>query len=443
MITGTPLLLCILLSIIVIVILSGKYKVHPFIALIGVSMLLGIIVGMPLQEVLSAISGGFGSIMAYIGLIVVLGSIIGVYLEKSGGALKIAETIVALAGKSRSVLAMSLMGAVISIPVFCDSGYILLSSLCKKMSKLTSTSSSTLSLALATGLYTTHTLVPPTPGPLAAAGNIGASAYLGTIIIMGLLMTIPVLWVSKQLSIRLSKNIIIEDSTPEEKKHPPEYTPELWHAMIPVLLPVILIGAGTILSFAGVQHPYVAFICAPLTAMFIGTLTAMWLLPPQEKGTHSEYLSHAIAVAGPILIITGAGGAFGEVLKATPIGDVVSQWIGSGQGSEMWMLCLLFLIAALLKSAQGSSTNAMIIASSLLTPLIPILGWDSPIELSLAIMVIGGGAMTVSHVNDSYFWVVTRFSGMKEDQSLRSFSIITGAQGLTILILSLLLSLVM
>ena len=441
MITGTPLLLCILLSIAVIVILSGKYKVHPFIALIGVSMLLGIIVGMPLQDVLSAVSGGFGNIMAYIGLIVVLGSIIGVYLEKSGGALKIAETIVALAGKSRSVLAMSLMGAVISIPVFCDSGYILLSSLSKKMSKLTSTSSSSLSLALATGLYTTHTLVPPTPGPIAAAGNIGASAYLGTIIIMGLLMTIPVLWVAQQLSVRLSKDISIDETLIQEETAGPFTVPKLSHAVIPVLLPVLLIGTGTVLSFAGIQHPYITFICAPLTAMFLGTLAAMWLLPPSNKNAHSEWLSKAITVAGPILIITGAGGAFGGVLKATPIADVVSQWIGSGQGSAIWMLCLLFLISALLKTAQGSSTNAMIIASSLLAPLTPILGWDSPLELSLAIMVIGGGAMTVSHYNDSYFWVVTKFSGMNEDQSLRSFTIITGAQGLTVLIISLLISL--
>ncbi|MCB0375880.1 MAG: GntP family permease, partial [Sinomicrobium sp.] len=174
MIAGTPLLFIILAAIILVVLLTAKAKLHPFLGLIIACFFLGLAVRMPLPELINAIESGFGGLMRSIGLIVIFGSIIGVFLERSGGAMKIAQAIIRLAGQKQMLTAISLIGAVVSVPVFCDSGFILLSGLPDKLGRHSGQSKAGLSLALATGLYTTHTLVPPTPGPVAAAGNIGA-----------------------------------------------------------------------------------------------------------------------------------------------------------------------------------------------------------------------------------------------------------------------------
>ena len=430
MIEGYPLLTCIVVSILLIVILTVRYKVHPFFSLIISSIVLGIIVRMPFSVLLDSIEGGFGNMMKVIGLIVIFGSVIGVFLESSGGAMKIATSILDLVGKKRTLTAIGLIGATVSIPVFCDSGFILLSSLSKKLSQLSKTKGATLSLGLATGLYTTHTLVPPTPGPIAAAGNIGATDYLGTIILMGLFISIPVLIVALFFSKKLGNKIDLDLEEIEDNEN--EKLPSLWSSLIPLLLPIGLIALGTVLRFLGINNTWINFISDPVISILLGALLAILLLSPLDKKEIGTWVSKAIKVAGPILIITGAGGAFGGVLKATPIADLVSQWLTTDT-SGIWVLISVFGIAALLKTAQGSSTNAMIIASSLLAPILPLIGWDEPIYLALAVMAIGGGAMTVSHYNDSYFWVVSQFSGMNAKDTNRSFTLLTGIQGVTVL----------
>ncbi len=383
---------------------------------------------------------GFGDIMSYIGMIVIFGSVIGVFLEKSGGAMKIAQSIIKYTGEKKTIPAISLIGSVVSIPVFCDSGFILLSGLSDKMSRLSNVNKSSLSLALATGLYTTHTLVPPTPGPIAAAGNIGASGYLGTIILFGIAFSIPVLLITQFLSKKLGKKIIIDDSLPAEtpKEDNILSLPSLTYALIPLVLPIVLIAMGTILRFMSIDSQWVNFVSAPIVAIFIGAILAMILLKPKTASNATNWFVDAIKISGPILIITAAGGAFGGVLKATPLADYVAQWMVSGDSGDVLILILIFIIAAVLKSAQGSSTSAMVITSSLLAPILPALGWDSALQFAIAVLVIGGGAMTVSHFNDSYFWVVSQFSGMSAKDTSRSFTIITGIQGLVVLTLSIL-----
>lgn len=440
MITGPSLLLLILASIILIILLTAKFKLHPFLALIVACFFLGITVKMPLSDIVKSMEKGFGGIMSYIGMIVVFGSVIGVFLEKSGGALKIAQSIIKLTGEKKTIPAISLIGAVVSIPVFCDSGFILLSGLANKISKLSNTSKASLSLSLASGLYTTHTLVPPTPGPIAAAGNIGASGYLGTIILLGICFSIPVLLITQILSKKIGKNISINKIKHVDQKEQNSIIdlPSLTNALIPLLIPIVLIAVGTIFRFIAIDYEWLNFISAPVVAIFIGAIFAMLLLQPQKKENTRDWFVEAVKVSGPILIITAAGGAFGGVLKATPLSDYVGQWMGSGNSGDVLILILIFVIAAVLKSAQGSSTSAMVITSSLLAPLIPALGWDSAIQFALAVLVIGGGAMTVSHFNDSYFWVVSQFSGMSAKDTNRSFTVITGVQGLLVLLLSVL-----
>ncbi len=439
MITGPSLLLLILTSIVLIILLTAKFKLHPFLALIIACFFLGITVRIPLPELIKSMEKGFGGIMSYIGMIVIFGSVIGVFLEKSGGAMKIAQHIIKLTGEKRTIPAISLIGAVVSVPVFCDSGFILLSGLANKLSKLSQTSKASLNLALATGLYTTHTLVPPTPGPIAAAGNIGASAYLGTIILLGLCFSIPVLFITQLLSKKLGKHIVTKEVHNEIEEEDLTIMPSLKNALIPLLLPILLIALGTIFRFTGIDTPWLNFLSAPVVAIFIGAIVAMLLLRPKTENKYSDWFIEAIKVSGPILIITAAGGAFGGVLKATPLSEYVSLWMTSGDSNDVLILILIFIIAAVLKSAQGSSTSAMVITSSLLAPLIPVLGWDSAIQFALAVLVIGGGAMTVSHFNDSYFWVVSQFSGMSAKDTNRSFTLITGIQGVLVLTFSILI----
>ena len=442
MLTGFPLLVLIFIAILFIIVASSVWKMHPFIALMIATFGVGLAVGMPLPEIITAINSGFGGLMGYIGLIVIMGSIIGIILEKSGAAIRIADLILRLVGKKRPALAMSLIGATVSVPVFCDSGFIILSGLNKALAKKTNTKKASLALALAAGLYTTHTLIPPTPGPIAAAGNIGASNYLGVIMLVGFFVSIPTLLVAWWFAIRKGK--LIETIKEESDFIPDENLniPSTIKALTPILLPILLIGIGSVVQFLKIESTFgdwMLFLGNPLVALFIGMLSAFSLLPSFEKTYLNDWIGEGIKLAGPILIITGAGGAFGGVLKATPIADLVEGWVSGGQFSGSIFLIITFLIAALLKTSQGSSTNALVITSSMLAPLVVTMGFDTPFELALVVMALGGGAMTVSHANDSYFWVVSQFSGIEMKDAYRSYTLMTGLQGLVVLLITLIL----
>ena len=187
MLTGIPLLLAIIAAIVLIIVLSARLGVHPLLSLLSATLFLGLVAGIPLSGLIIAINEGFGGLMGYIGLIVVFGSIIGYILEKSGAAHRLAIALLSGVGQGRPALTMSAIGAITSIPVFCDSGFIILSGLNDAVARQSGVKKGVLALSLSAGLYTTHTLVPPTPGPIAAAGNLGAADYLGTIMLLGLL----------------------------------------------------------------------------------------------------------------------------------------------------------------------------------------------------------------------------------------------------------------
>ncbi|WP_299365260.1 GntP family permease [Winogradskyella sp.] len=456
--TGAGLMVAIVLSIIVVVIASSRFKFNPFLSLIFGCLALGLFTGMPLETLLKSITSGFGNLLASIGLIVVFGCIIGAYLEKSGGANAIAHRISKFVSQKKTLLAVTLLGATVSIPVFCDSGFILLNGITQDLAKATQNKKSVLSLGLASGLYTTHTLIPPTPGPVAAAGNLNAIDALGVIILLGILVSIPVLLVSIFLSKHLGKRI--ETNEIAKPKNTDTFNlPKLYKALSPLVVPIVLIAIGSILNLGHELPNWIAFICNPTIALLVGAVLAMLLLKPQTKDVKQEskdvlgktsiskvtqdWFSYALKTAGPILIITGAGGAFGGVLKATTISAEVASWLEIGTSSSIFLLLITFGLAAILKSAQGSSTSAMIITSSILAPLLPVVGWQSSMELALAVLTIGGGAMTVSHLNDSYFWVVSQFSGIKTKDALRSYTLISGVQGLTVLTIVLILSIIL
>lgn len=381
---------------------------------------------------------GFGLMLQQIGFLVAIGSCLGIVMEKTGAMATLGNSIVKSFGPKRTVLAMSLIGVVVGIPVFCDSGFIILSRLVPSIASASGTSAQ-LSLALSSGLYATHTLVPPTPGPLAAAANLGISSHLGLVILIGLLSAIPVATVAYFLAKKLGVNIpvtLADIQSMDQKNH------TLLLCLLPLLLPILLIACGSLPTFFNSlqsQATLFQIIGNPVLALLIGLLFAFFLIKGKQKQEWPGWIAEALKDAGLILLITGAGGAFGSVIKSSGVDLILKEYLSDSQSAGVAFLLVGFSLAAVLKTAQGSSTSAIIITSSLLAPLAPSAGFDSPVALATLMVAIGGGAMTVSHANDSYFWVVSQFSGIHERIAYRSYTVITLAQGLTALLTSILL----
>ncbi|TQQ71783.1 GntP family permease [Vibrio cholerae] len=447
-------LILILLAVIAFIVLATtKFKVHPFLALLLAAFLGAFAYGLPADTIAKTITTGFGGILGYIGLVIVLGTIIGVILEKSGAAITMADTVIKLLGERFPTLTMSIIGYIVSIPVFCDSGFVILNSLKESLAKRLATSSVAMSVALATGLYATHTFVPPTPGPIAAAGNLGLESQLGLVIAIGLFVAAVaaiagMLWANRFQAVEA--DIIDSQESPKQDwqalKASYGQLPSASQAFAPIFVPILLICLGSIAKFPsfpfdqGMLFEVLGFLGQPLTALLIGLLLAVRLLKSADKvAEFGERISQGITAAAPILLITGAGGAFGAVLKATPLGDYLGTTL-SVLGVGIFMP---FIVAAALKSAQGSSTVALVTTSALVAPLLGQLGLDSEMGRALTVMAIGAGAMTVSHANDSFFWVVSQFSRMSVGLAYRAQTMATLVQGVTAMAVVYVLSLVL
>lgn len=447
-------LILILLAVIAFIVLATtKFKVHPFLALLLAAFLGAFAYGLPADTIAKTITTGFGGILGYIGLVIVLGTIIGVILEKSGAAITMADTVIKLLGERFPTLTMSIIGYIVSIPVFCDSGFVILNSLKESLAKRLATSSVSMSVALATGLYATHTFVPPTPGPIAAAGNLGLESQLGLVIAIDLFVAAVaaiagMLWANRFQAVEA--DIIDSQESPKQDwqalKASYGQLPSASQAFAPIFVPILLICFGSIAKFPsfpfgqGMLFEVLGFLGQPLTALLIGLLLAVRLLKSADKvAEFGERISQGITAAAPILLITGAGGAFGAVLKATPLGDYLGTTL-SALGVGIFMP---FIVAAALKSAQGSSTVALVTTSALVAPLLGQLGLDSEMGRALTVMAIGAGAMTVSHANDSFFWVVSQFSRMSVGLAYRAQTMATLVQGVTAMAVVYVLSLVL
>ncbi len=437
-------LVYLIIVIALIVIAATKYKVHPFLSLLLASLVIGFFSGLDSVTIINKVTEGFGSTLKSIGIIIAFGTIIGAYLEKSGGAQSMANSILKFVGEKKSSLAMNITGFIVSIPVFCDSGFIILSTLNKALSKKTGIPLAVLAISLATGLYATHVFVPPTPGPLAAAATIGAD--LGLVLMMGLLVAIPsalagFLWARKSGSkINIESNYDIQKSDGQK-------LPKATGSFAPIIVPIILIALKSIADYPSLPfgdsllRDILSFIGNPVIALLIGVVLAFGLKKDNNKSSsHFDWVSSGLKSAGVIILITGAGGAFGNILRATDLGDVIGDSFSSWNAG----IFLPFVIAAILKSAQGSSTVSIITTAAIVSPLLVSLGLDSEASKALVVLSIGAGAMTVSHVNDSYFWVVSQFTGMDTSAALRTHTLATLFQGISgvviIYVLSLLLT---
>lgn len=466
------LILALIIGIAVIIFVVLKTRLDAFVALLLAAIVTGVIAGQSLLETVTAITDGFGSTLSSIGIVIGLGVGIGKMLEVSGAADSLARAFLKLFGQGREEWAMGTVGAIVSIPVYCDSGYVIMNPLARAIARVKRGGYVALALALGCGMTLAHHMVPPTPGPLAAAGILGAD--LGLLIVVGLIFTVILLPVvvlyAKWIGPKLEDEIIPEvreavfgtvghvthsggsgehpvnvdetqtyDPVAALGEHPEGAKPHKVGALLgslPLVLPLVLIVLNTVLtsidknaqgSLTGDYTPAdwvvpFAFLGNPVVALTIGMILAVYVLLPRwvPRNKVQSWLSDAASACGLILLITGAGGSFGEVLRSSGVGDALAEAIAS---TPLPAFLVPFVIATLVRIAQGSGTVAMITAASVTAPLVPTLG-IAPI---LAVMACTCGSMVCSYFNDSYFWVVTRFTGLEGTSALKAWTGITTA----------------
>lgn len=430
------LIVLLILAVAFIVVSTTKFKLHPFLALIFAAIGFGLLSGMPFVEIVSSVNSGFGDIVGHIGLVIVIGCIIGTFLEESGSAYVMAQGIVRLAGKKRVPLAMLIVGCFISIPVYADSGFVILSPLNKAITKKAGVSLACTAIALSLGLTITHCLVPPTPGPVAATAILGAD--LGLVILIGLIVSAFVAAESYFFVTRYASRTYIDPDPDGEitvEEDDAKDKPSALRSFLPVVVPLVLIVFKSISDFPGapfgegVAASVLRFVGEPVVALIIGMILSFFLPKKFDRELLSTtgWVGKSLTSAAVIIMITAAGGSFGMILRNSGIADILGESL-AGANVGIW---LPFIIAAALKSAQGSSTVAIVTTASLIAPMMEALGFVSPVGRALAVMSLCSGAMVMSHVNDSFFWVVTQLSGMNVKTGCKLHGIGTLLGGLT------------
>jgi GntP family gluconate:H+ symporter len=422
----------VVISIVLIIILTTKLKLHAFIALFIVSLLLAF-AALPAGTIIKTIKDGFGSTMGSIGFLIILGAIIGIILDRTGGTLSIAGYILSKTGEKKSAVALAITGFMTGLPIFCDSGFIILSGLAKSFSRKSAVAMPFMATVLACSLYSVHCLIPPHPGALAAAGMINVN--IGYLIMIGILFAVPGAlaayfwsrWMTRKEDVRqLVENESAVSLFAEE-------LPPVFLSFLPIIVPLLLITIKSLAGLVdktgeGLVSKIFYFPGEPVIALFIGVIFALFLLKKKTISEMNSLFSDAILKAGPILIITAAGGMFGMVIKSTGVGETLGKLL---TGTSIGLL-VPFLIAVVMKTAQGSSTVAIITTASFITPMLPMLGLDTEWGKLLTMLAMGSGSMIASHANDSYFWVVINFGEIKVDDALKVYTSSTIIMGVVV-----------
>lgn len=449
--TGIPLLITFLAAIIIMIVAISKFNLHPFLSLMGVSLLLAIVVGLPLAKIPGIIGAGFSGTFASIGIVIILGALIGMILEKTGGAITLANVVIKCVGERHPQLAIMLMGWVVSIPVFCDSGFVILNPIRKALCrKIKGTSAVGMAVALSAGLYTSHVFIPPTPGPIAAAGALGLADNLAEVIMVGAAVSIPALIAGYIFSRYIGKHVTSAEDVEDEADTTKSYEelvaqynklPGACEALAPIVVPIILMALGSVVKMAGMKGAVATglqFFGTPIIALAVGVCFAVEvLISTSNMDKFRSVTEETLKTVGPILLITAAGGVLGKIITEAGFVEFIKQNAAFVSSIGIFFP---FIISAILKTAQGSSTVAIVTTAGILgmytdpSSMMGALGLTSEMGALLTVMAIGAGAMTVSHANDSYFWVVTNFSGMQPQDGYRTQTAMTLVVGIVSII---------
>ena len=425
------LLISVFTGILVLLVLILRFKIQAFIALLIASIVVGVVSGMPPKELITTIQQGMGNTLGFVALVVGLGAMFGAILEHSGGAEALATYFLSKFGEKRASWALMLAGFFIAIPVFFDVAFIILVPLIYSLQRKTKKSLLLYAIPLLAGLAITHAFIPPTPGPVAVADILKAD--LGWVILFGFITGIPTAILSGPLFAKyISKRIHIDapelvDNSNQEKAYP-----AVGLIITIIGIPILLIVANTILNsplisedFIGTNNKeWMAMLGNPFVALIIANLIAWYLLGIKRGVDKKELLkisTKAMAPAGMIILLTGAGGVFKQTLINTGTGDMLASYF-SDVGISL--LFFGFFIAAIVRILQGSATVAMITAAGITAPLL-ITGTVTEIDKALLVIAIASGASIMSHVNDSGFWLVGNYLNLTEKETFRSWTIMT------------------
>lgn len=421
-------------SIAAIILLSSRYRLNTFFVLLLVALATGLIAGLEGEQVLKALRTGFGGTLEKIGLLILFGATLGALLDRSHATVSLARFILGKTGQANAPAAMVLVGYVVGMPIFCDSGFVVLSGLALMLSLQVPGFHLRLVSGLAIALFAVHCLAPPHPGISAAAGALRVD--LGKAMLTGALVAIPTIWIGWLWLRRQSRseawNALAADVPADALLTRPQRLPSPFFSFLPIAVPIGLIALKSMSGFFSTEafpriFSVINFFGDPAMALLCGIFLSLFLFEKWDKPLINSLLDNAIEKSGPILAITAAGGAFGEVIRTLEPGRVYGEWL-SNSGLGLWAP---FLLAAILKTAQGSSTVSVITTAGIVAPLLPALGLSGEFDSLLALMAMGAGSMIVSHANDSYFWVVSRFGQLPVDAMLKVFSIATFIMGAT------------
>ena len=424
-----------IISLIALLYFSYRFKIKPFLTLLIASFLSGIFLKIDILETLYLIYKGFFSIVLIIGPIIIIGTVLGKFLNETGTSKKMVNSFISYFGIDNIPLSLNLIGLIISIPVFCDAAFILMSSIVKDLSKITKKNIILLSVCLATGLYSAHVFIPPTPGPIAASAIINAD--IGLLFLIGIVVGI-IVSISGYVWMKFLFKKEFKIKSVEIKSH--DFTSDRSIvSFLPVIVPILLISTSTIIKYPKLdinQLPFLKIfeiIGKPEIALLIGFIMTLIFLKKDEIQSTPQWIIKSLKNSFEILLITGSGGALGYIIRESGIIDNLNLNIATGLAS----IFSVFILATIIKTIQGSSTVAIVTTCAITAPILQSIGMTSELEKVILIISIGSGAMTISHVNDSYFWVVTKYSNIEMNDVLKYFSSATLIQGLTGLVLSI------
>jgi Gnt-I system low-affinity gluconate transporter len=449
---STPFLMFIVISAVALLLFMVlKLKISAFVSLLITAIYTGIIAGMPLQGVVKAIQDGMAGTLGFVATVVGLGAIFGQMLESSGGAESLAHYLVKKFGKDNASWAMVVTGFIVAIPVFLDVGFIILVPIIYALARDTKRSLLYYAIPLLAGLAVTHSFIPPTPGPVAVADII--NAQLGWVILLGILLGFPTAVIAGPIWGRyISRKIYLEPpfeyQKPAKEYDPANYPPFRMIAII-ISIPLVLILVNTFTGLAvskefipqSVWTDALIFIGHPFSALIIATLVASYYLGIRrgmDKQKILDLSTKALGPAGIIILITGAGGVLKQVLVDSGIGQIMAE---SMAGSALPPILLAWILAAIVRVTQGSATVAMITAAGIIAPVISEFNLNDP-QRALVVIAIASGATLLSHVNDSGFWLVGKYLGMNEKQTLQSWTVMESIIAVCGLAFALLASLI-
>ena len=452
--TGFGLLALLAASILLLILSISKWKLHPFLAIMGVSLLFALASGLELTTIADIIGEGFSDTFTSIGIVVILGGLIGSILEKTGAALKLADVTIRLTGKKHPELALLLMGRVVSMAVFCDSAFVILDPIRKSLVRRTQKSSVACTLSLALGLYITQCFTPPAPGPVAAANalykGIGLEADLVMVMGLGLLSSLLPTIAAYCFARHIGRKILADDEKASAENTEQAYDalladfgqlPGAFLSFAPILVPILLMALSSAAGMAGEVPALIAFLGKPVIALTAGLMMAVWLLGrSRQLYAFYDLTETSLKTIAPILFVIAAGGVLGAVISATELEAFIRLHAASLQNLG---LLFPFLLAALLKTALGSSTVAITTTAGILAPLMLTLDLNTPMDAAMAVCAIAAGSMTVCHANDSYFWAIVKLGGLNAQDGYRTITLGTLIIGLAALLNVLLVSLIL